>query len=366
MRPLEGIRVIDLSRLLPGPMCSWYLCGLGAEVVKVESPGGGDYLRHSPPRTPSGEGAWFAALHAGKKSVVLDLKQSSHCAALRALLGSADVLIEGYRPGTMARLGLSPQSLRVEFPRLVIASITGFGQDGPLRDRPGHDLGFQALAGTLSLGRPVDGVPPVPAVPVGDIGGGALTAAMRICAALHARGKTGEGAWIDASMTEGTLAMLAPQVAGMSATGRNPVPGGELLTGANPRYRSYRCRDGRFLAVAALEDKFWATLCDRIGRAVEPDESALEQLFLENDRDEWAAMLGPACCEPVLQLDELATHPLHVSRRSLTALPDGLRVSHPVPDGHTSACRPSPALGEHTESDLARVGFDPSRLKEKQ
>ena len=335
-------------------------------MIKVESPGGGDYLRHAPPRTPSGEGAWFAALHAGKKSVVLDLKQATHRSGLRALLRTADVLIEGNRPGAMARLGLPPSALRDEFPRLIIASITGFGQTGPLRDRPGHDLGFQALAGTLSIGQPVDGVPPVPSVPVGDIGGGALTAAMRICAALYSRSATGEGAWIDASMTEGTLAMIGPQIAGMSALGRNPVPGGEQLTGANPRYRSYRCRDGRFLSVAPLEDKFWSVLCERVGRPIQPLVAELEALFLERDRDEWASLLGSACCEPVLELDELLAHPLHVSRQSLTALPDGIRVSHPLPGGHISACRPSPALGEHTESELARVGFDPDRLKETQ
>lgn len=346
-------------------MCSWYLVGLGATVTTVESPEG-DPLRHAGPMMPSGHGAWFDALHAGKRSVCLDLKREAHRAALHALLADADVLIEGNRPGVMARLGLDPNELLASYPRLIVASITGFGQTGPMRNRPGHDLGFQAVAGTLSLSKPNDGLPPVPGVPMGDVGGGSLTVAMRICAALVQRGRSGAGCWIDGSMVEGTLAMIAPQVAEMSALEKDPVPGGELLTGGHPQYGVYRCKDGRFLAIAALEPKFWSRLVALVGKPVEPTRSALEAVFRTRSRDEWTAHLGEVCCEPVLNLSDLTTHPQIVARRALTEREGVLRVSHPVPNGDESAACASPSLGEHTHAELVRVGFDPTRLKEHQ
>lgn len=363
MKPLAGIRVLDMSRLLPGPMCSWYLTGMGAKVTKIESPDGADYLRFMPPHRADGTGAWFAALHAGKESVALDLKQALHREAMFALLGEADVLIEGSRPGVLGRLGMEPSELLVRFPRLVVASITGFGQSGPMRDRPGHDLGFQALAGTMALGARVDGVPPVPSTPVGDIAGGALTGAMRICAALFDRERTGEGCWLDVSMTEGALAMMAPVVAGVAALRERPEPGADVLSGGSPQYRMYRCAEGGVLAVAPLEPKFWALLCDAAPGAVS-DHAELEALFLTRTRDEWAALLGEACCDPVLELDELSAHPQHRARRAISGDGEDIRVSQPVPGGDETAHRPSPQLGEHTEAALRRVGFDPDRLKD--
>ena len=366
MKPLEGIRVLDMSRLLPGPMCSWYLTGLGAAVTKIESPDGGDYLRFLPPLLENGQGAWFSAIHAGKESVALDLKQPAHKEAMSALLSEADVLIEGSRPGVLSRLGFDPEVLMERHPRLVIASITGFGQDGPYRERAGHDLGFQALAGMLSLGKREGGVPSVPSVPVADIGGGALTAAMRICAALYDRERTGRGCWLDVSMTEGALAMMAPVVAGSAASGQNPVPGGDVLTGSEPKYRTYLCKDGGLLAVAPLEPKFWLALCDAVGRTVPSEHAELEVLFASRDRDDWVELLHAACCEPVLEPLELADHPQHRARKSVTGQGSTIRVSHPVPGGDESACRESPGLGEHTALALGRVGFDPSQLKETQ
>lgn len=366
MKPLDGIRVLDMSRLLPGPMCSWYLVGLGASVTKIESPDGGDYLRTTPPLLPNGQGAWFSALHAGKKSVCLNLKLEAHQDAMMALLRQTDVLIESSRPGVLARLGLDPDLLQKRFPQLIGVSITGFGQTGPMSHRPGHDLGFQALAGTLSLAARPDGLPGVPGVAVGDLAGGSLTAAMRICAALVQRERTGVGAWLDISMTEGAMALMAPIVAGVSSAGERPRPGRELLTGGSPRYRMYRCADGGFLAVAALEPKFWITLCEVVGQEVEPDHAAMERLFKTRGRDEWAELLGQACCEPVLEIDELASHPQHEFRRSVTSQAGEVRVSHPMPGGEMTAWLPSPSLGEDTEAQLAEVGYDPERLKEVQ
>ena len=363
MKPLSGIRVLDMSRLLPGPMCSWYLVGLGADVSKIESPDGADYLRHMPPLRSDGQGAWFSALHAGKESIALNLKDPEHLAAMKALLANADVLIESSRPGVMTRLGLNPEQLRDEFPRLVIASITGFGQTGPMKDRPGHDLGFQALAGTLSLGARTEGLPNVPGIPLADVAGGALTGAMRICAALFERERTGEGTWLDVSMTEGAMAMMAPIVAGVAVAGERPKPGGEILTGGSPRYNLYACACGGLLSVSPLEPKFWMNLCAATGEDLSGDSGELAQVFASKTRDEWSELLGDACCEPVLELDELGKFHHHQFREAVSGAGEDMRVSQPFPGGAVSAQRPSPAMGEHTESALQRVGYDYSRLK---
>jgi alpha-methylacyl-CoA racemase len=363
MKPLKGIRVLDMSRLLPGPMCSWYLVGLGADVSKIESPDGADYLRFMPPLRSDGQGAWFSALHAGKESVALNLKDPTHLEAMKALLGEADVLIESSRPGVLERLGLAPERLREEFPRLVIVSITGFGQTGPMRDRPGHDLGFQALAGALSLTARPQGVPPVPGIPVADVAGGALTGALRICAALFERERTGTGAWIDVSMTEGVMAMMAPIVAGVAVAGERPVPGGEILTGGSPRYGVYQCSCGGLLSISPLEPKFWMNLCAATGEDLSGEADQLAVVFATKTRDEWSELLGDACCEPVLELDELGELAQHRARGAVSGAGEDLRVSQPFPGGADSAQLPSPEMGEHTESALHRVGFDPSRLK---
>jgi len=364
MRPLEGTRVVDLSRLLPGPMCSWYLIGLGASVIKVESPDGADYLRFMPPLRQDGTGAWFSAIHAGKESVALNLKLPTHKEALLALLGEADVLLESFRPGVLARLGLDPEVLRERFPRLIICSITGFGQTGPRRDSPGHDLGFQALAGGLSLSAEHDGVVDVPGVQIADLAGGALTAALRISAALFARTKTGDGAWLDVSMTEGMMAMVGPALAGVAASGTLPGPGAEVLTGGSAKYRVYRCKDGRSLAVAPLEPKFWSAFCDAVGVAVEPDIEVLTALFATRSRDAWTELLSDACCEPVLSLDELAQEPQHLARSAVSGEGENIRVSHPFEGGAQTAQLPAPSMGQHTAEALRRVGFDPARLEE--
>ncbi len=345
-------------------MCTWYLRGLGARVIKVESPDGADYLRFVPPLDQDGVGAWFGALHAGKESVALDLKQATHREALMALLGEADVLIESFRPGVLARLGLDPGELRARFPSLIICSITGYGQTGPMRDRPGHDLGFQALSGALSMATRRDGVMDLPGVQFADVGGGALTAALRVVSALLLRSRTGEGDWLDVSMVDGTLAMVAPHFAGAAAAGDDPVPGEEVLTGGSAQYRVYACSDGKALAVAPLEPKFWEALERAVGCAVEPDADHLAELFLTANRDEWADRLGAACCEPVLAFSEVASHPLFLERGMITGAGSKKRVSHPFQAGGEIAELPSPKLGEHTISALRAVGFDPERLKD--
>jgi len=328
---MTDVRVIDLSRLLPGPFATLCLQGLGATVVKVEDPAGGDYLRAFPPMTGA-YGAWFGALNRGKRSVALDLKQAAGRDGLLALLGDADVLVESFRPGVLARLGLAPEALRERFPRLTIASLTGWGQTGPWAQLPGHDIGFMALAGMFS-----DVPPTVPRMQWADTAAGGLCAALRIVDAVRTRDRTGRGAWLDIAMLDGLVGLQQTQFA-LRAAG---APADTLLTGGSPLYRFYPCRDG-VLAVGALEPAF----ASRLGVS---DEVSLGALLAPLAREEAAARFGGACVVPVLSLDEVAAHP-QVAARGLFR--DG--VPHP-PTGPVHGA--APLLGEHTEAELARVGY---------
>lgn len=363
-RPLAGVRVLDLTRLLPGPACTWYLQGLGAQVIRVEDPSGEDWARRVPPFTAEGEGAWYAAVNAGKRSIHLDLKQEEGRRALRGLLADADVLVEGFRPGVMARLGLAPAWLCAEHPRLVLASLSGFGQQGPLRGAPGHDLGYLGLTGALGLGARHGGLPDLPGLQIADLAGGALTAALAITAALFARTQTGRGAWLDLSITEGTLALMAPVLAAV-AEGTAPAPGDEPLTGALPVYALYRCADGGTVAVAALEPKFQLALeqgLERaLGRVVPLTRPALAAAFAERPRDEWCATLQEACVTPVLDPAEVLDHPLHRARGSVVGEGRGARVRPPFPGAEVEVSLPPPLPGEHTAEWIeARTGEGPA------
>lgn len=353
--PLTGIRVLDLTRLLPGAYCTLLLAEMGAEVIKVEEPGAGDYMRWTPPLV-GGQSTLFDAVNGGKRSITLNLKTDAGREVLLRLVDTADVLVEGNRPGVMARLGLGWGVLHARNPRLVMCSITGYGQDGPFAQRAGHDLNYMAVAGGLGLNGERDG-PPVPlSVQVADIGGGGLQPAVSILAALVDVQRGGDGRWIDASMTDGAVRWLA--LAFAARTGGEVVRrGDQRLAGRYPCYRVYQCMDGGYYSVAALEPKFWAALCGALDRpdladrqySEEPATHAeMEEIFASKTRDEWQATLSAvdACCEPVLDLDEVAGHPQIAARRLL--------------DGHKP--RRAPRLGEHTAEILAEVGVDEAQL----
>src|SRR5579859_3577719 len=287
------------------------LADMGADVIKVEEPGTGDYMRWTPPLV-DGQSAWFNALNRNKRSLTLNLKTDSGRELLLSLAETAAVLVEGNRPGVMQRLGLGWDVLHEHNPKLVMCSITGYGQDGPFASRAGHDLNYMAIAGGLGLNGEREG-PPVPlSVQVADIGGGGLQPAVEILAALVAVQRGEEGRWIDVAMTDSAVRWLALAFAAREH-GERVARGDQRLAGRYPCYRVYECADGRHYSVAALEPKFWQALCTALARPDLVDlqfaeeasaHRTVEDVFRSRDRDEWTQVLAEcdACCEPVLDV----------------------------------------------------------------
>jgi alpha-methylacyl-CoA racemase len=376
---LSDVKVLDLSRLLPGGFCSLLLADFGAEVLKVEDTGMGDYIRWSPPYVEGAEdtakSALFLALNRGKRSIRLDLKSEAGREVLLRLVREYDVLLESFRPGVMERLGVGYERLREENPGLVYCAITGYGQDGPYTARSGHDMNYLGLNGLLGLTGEADGPPVQSAGQIADVGGGALTAAFGILAALRERERSGKGQLVDASMFDGSLAWLALVAARYLAEGAAPARGGLELAGSLICYRPYACKDG-WVTLGALEPKFWQAWCRGVGREdlIEKQFSApgseahaeVEQVFLTRTRDEWAefASQHDCCLEPVLGLDEALDSELVRAREMV------VRVDQPGTEGVDllgvpvklsrtpgAPAGPGPALGEHTRSVLSAVGY---------
>jgi alpha-methylacyl-CoA racemase len=369
--PLSGVRVLDLSRLLPGPFCSMLLAELGAEVIKIEDPNGGDYLRWFPPLIGH-SGSQFIAVNRGKKSVALSLKPKEGKEILHKLISSADVVLESFRPGVMQRLGFGLEDLLKQHPRLVCCAISGYGQDGPMSDRAGHDIDYLAIGGVFSL----MGVPPrVLPIQVADIAGGALYAALGITAALFGRERTGQGRVLDISMTEGSLSFMTIAMAQAWGEQRPLTPGGELLNGGLSGYNLYQTADGGHLAVGALEPKFWKEFVDAIGLPQiednglsvgdEATKQAVSARIKEKTRAEWEALFASrdACVEPVLALSELASHPQHKARNAIVDTPEGPIIRSPIHRLHNEPPKPAPALGENTHEILVSLGYSASELR---
>jgi alpha-methylacyl-CoA racemase len=380
MSALSDIRVLDLSRLLPGGFCSLLLADFGAEVLKVEDTGMGDYIRWSPPyyegADDSAKSALFLALNRGKRSIRLDLKSEAGRDVLLRLVRKYDVLLGSFRPGVMERLGVGYARLREENPGLVYCAISGYGQDGPYTARSGHDMNYLGLNGVLGLTGDADGPPVQPAGQIADLGGGALTAAFGIMAALRERERSGQGQVVDVSMFDGSLSWLAMVAAQYLADGVVPRRGELPLAGGLICYRPYACRDG-WVTLGALEPKFWQAWCRGVGREdlierqfERPGSDAhaeVERIFLERTREEWQAFASEhdCCLEPVLDLDEALDSELVRAREMvvsveqpsaeapvrLLGVPVKLSRTPGAPTG------PGPALGEHTREVLAMLGY---------
>jgi crotonobetainyl-CoA:carnitine CoA-transferase CaiB-like acyl-CoA transferase len=363
--PLDGVRVVDFSTLLPGPLAGLILAAAGAEIIKIERPGGGDEMRSYLPRVGSAS-ANFALLNRGKRSVAADLKDPRQAAAVRELVDTADVLIEQFRPGVMDRLGLGYAALAERNPALVYCSISGYGQHGPRAGRAGHDLNYAAETGLLDLARDSDGAPPIPPALIADIAGGAYPALINILLALRSRDRTGRGMHLDVSMAANLFPLQYWALATAGATGQWPRPGGELVTGGSPRYRLYRTADGGWLAAAPLEQRFWERFCELIGlperfRADDADPeatiAAVGRCVAAYDTAHWRTAIEglDVCVSVVTSLEDAAADPQFAALfadagearsdgRSVPALP------LPLADGVRGALGSEvPALGADTD-----------------
>lgn len=369
MRPLDGLLVIDFSTLLPGPLAGLMLAAAGARVIKVERPGAGDDMRGYDPQW-DGTSSNFAMLNAGKESVALDLKNPDDKARLLPLLERADVVIEQFRPGVMARLGLDYATLSARNPGLIYCSITGYGQSGPKRDVAAHDLNYMAETGLLGLSMGTPAQPVLPPALVADIAGGAYPAVMNILMALEARHRSGRGAFLDVAMTDNLFTFMYWAMGAGLAAGQWPRPGGELVTGGSPRYNLYPTRDGRMVAAAPIEPKFWANFCALIGLEPEFAEDAphpgktrarIAEIIASRDADDWAALFaGSDCCCVIVRTIEEAMADPHFSARGLfqhrmTGPRGGTMMALPLPLAgcfRDPAAAAVPGLGAQTGSAL--------------
>lgn len=363
MRPLDGVRVLDFTTLLPGPLATLILAEAGAEVLKIERPDGGDEMRRYPPAF-SADGANFALLNRAKRSLAIDLKDPAGVAKVKALAATAQVVVEQFRPGVMDRLGIGWEALRAVNPRLVYCAITGYGQDGPKAMVAAHDLNYIADTGLAALAADGAGAPVLPPGLIADIGAGSFPAVLNILLALRRAEATGEGTKLDIAMTDGLFAWQY-WAQGMVQTGAGvPRPGGELVTGGSPRYRLYRCACGRFLAAAPLEQRFWENFCAAIGlpEAVRDDARdpaatarAVADIVARRTAADWTDVLaGKDVCVNVVRTVEEALADPHFRGRGLFAreVVDGGRrmaaLPVPVHPGFRAAetAIPYPRLGE--------------------
>ncbi len=381
-KPLEGFRVLDLSRLIPGPMASLHLADLGAEVIKVEDTGAGDYMRRPGPDAPMS--ALFGMVNRNKKSIALDLKQPEAVEAFLRLAETADVVIESFRPGVVARLGIDFAAVRARNSRIVYAALSGYGQTGPFAEKAGHDINYLGYAGILDQIGAAEGPPVLANWQIADLAGGALSTAMAILAALLGVQRGGEGRYLDIAMTDCAMAHGVVTLAAIAERGHVTARGRDRLSGGLPGYRVYACADGRHLAVGALEPKFWEAFCQAIDRpdlaakgrtpGPEAEEVAAEvaAALRTRERNEWAVIFDriDCCVSPVLSLEE-AMETRQALARGLVRhdpLPDGgetLSFNFPVlmSDFTTEIRLPPPEQGADTDAVLGALGLDVEALR---
>lgn len=376
---LAGIRILDLTRLAPGPYCSMLLADMGADVIVIDS------IASARETTPERERSHaYFALGRNKRSLCLDLKADRGLSIFRALTATSDVVLEGFRPGVVDRLGIGHSALAQEHPRVVYCSLSGYGQTGPYAELSGHDVNYISIGGALGMiGRP-DSLPAIPMNFLADYAGGGLLAAFGIVTALFQRERSGRGQYVDVSMSDGTLSLATKLVGQWFEHRAVPLPGRHRINGGAPYYDVYACKDGRFVSVGALEPKFFQNLCraldlaelaehqEEIGRWPEIAER-MRQRFQERTRDEWWTLLrnADACLTPVYALDEALRDPHNVARDMVTV------IEHPrfgaiptvgiVPklsETPGSLRRPSPRPGEHSAEILGELGHSESAIDE--
>jgi alpha-methylacyl-CoA racemase len=380
--PLSDVKVLDLTRLLPGGFCSLLLADLGADVLKVENTVLGDYIRWAPPfygeeeQAPLGtRSALYLALNRGKRSLRLDLKSERGREALLRLIEQYDVVLDGFRPGVLERLGLGYESMREVNPAIVYCLISGYGGDGPYAQRAGHDMNYLGLTGLLGLSGTRDGPPVQSAGQIADLGGGALIAAFGVLVALHERRRSGEGQIVDVSMADGALSWLALVAARYFCDGQVPGRGDLELGGRLICYLPYEVTDG-WVSCAALEPKFWAAFCNGVGRPALIDKQfeapggdawqEVTEIFGSRSREQWFAFneQHDCCIEPILDLDEVLASDLVRAREMVVEIDQPKlgavsQLGTPLKMSRTPGdpTRPAPAFGEHTEEALHEAGY---------
>lgn len=382
--PLEGMLVLDLSRLLPGPMCSMHLRDMGARVIKVEDTGAGDYVRTmGMPRgmiSPA-----FDILNRGKESISIDITTPAGHEILMDLIKQADVLLESFRPGVMDRLGLSYDKLKGANPHIVVCAISGYGQTGPWANKAGHDMNYTATAGILDQCGEAGGAPTLSNFQIADLAGGALSGAMAILAGLVGRLRNGEGCYLDISMTDCAFANNVIPLSVMNLAGRTLARGEDMLTGERPCYSLYATADGKHMAVGSLEAKFWAQVCDTLGhpewkeRYTDKGEQA-EQLraevaavFASQPQSHWRDVFADTdcCVTPILKLEEAFEHPQLLAREMVQVLTNqaGLQLRCPAPAINFTGQKelinePGPAQGQHSKDILNELNYAAQDIEE--
>jgi len=378
-KPLASVRVLDLTRLLPGPLATMHLADLGADVLKIEDTGAGDYARELG-ATRGGDSAYFKLINRNKRAMRLDLKNPAGKDVFLRLARTADVVVEQFRPGVMVRLGVGYDALAAVNPRIVYCSISGYGQNGPYRDRAGHDINYLGYAGVGDQIGAENGPPVIPNFQIADLLGGTLNPVMGILAALLDSRSSGKGRHVDCAMADAVLAHAVLPLSGLIEEGKPPERGASALSGALPGYNVYRARDGRYLSVGALEKKFWENLCDAIGCPEFKSEyasrgerarlikSRLAEIFASQDRSYWTERLAhkDCCVSPMLTVEE-ALHDEQFAARGMvlkdsTGKLNGIALPLQMSEFSFSVDRQAPARGEHTDEILRENGYGEAEI----
>jgi crotonobetainyl-CoA:carnitine CoA-transferase CaiB-like acyl-CoA transferase len=381
--PLEGIKVLDLSRYLPGPFATQILADFGADVIKVEDPKGGDLGRTLTP-VIEGESARFPTVNRNKRSITLDLKQDAGKEIFRKLVAQADVVVDQFRPGVMKKMGLDYDSLKKINKGIIYCAITGYGLTGPMKNAAGHDLNYLNLAAVTGLTGVYKGRPAMSGVQIADIAGGTLYSVIGILLALASREKTGEGQLVDVAMLDCSISLLAYTLGEWAGWGRLPELGNDVLTGGYACYNVYETKDGKHVSLGAVEDKFWAEFCQKIDRAeyikpqwnaaLQPDIQAdVRAIMLTKTRDEWVEFFAQSdiCFTPVLTMEEMCNHPQVIAREMILKLPNFKGSGRDIPltgvpiklsGTPGEAVLSFPKLSEHTELVLKQAGYTQEEL----